>query len=119
MLADGSTGLAGAGLAGAHNLPFANVGGRLAVQFVPKLEGIVHLFSRMPTAASLWVHLLFINLFAARWIMFDGERLQVSLKTLTSQEHASLQAIYRLLASVNSLGKGCAVNGHGGAPSGA
>ena len=43
----------------------------------------------MPTAASLWVHLLFINLFAARWIMFDGERLQPSPKILTSHIYAS------------------------------
>lgn len=45
----------------------------MSVQFVPKLEGIVQLFSRNVTAASLWIHLLSINLFAARWIMFDGE----------------------------------------------
>ncbi len=42
------------------------------MQFVPQLVGIVRLFSRVPTAASLWLHLLSINLFAARWIMFDG-----------------------------------------------
>lgn len=44
----------------------------MKVQFVPELAGIVQLFSRVPTAASLWLHLLSINLFAARWIMFDG-----------------------------------------------
>jgi len=52
-------------------------GGRMSVQFVPKLEGIVQLFSRNVTAASLWIHLLSINLFAARWIMFDGLRQRI------------------------------------------
>ena len=50
-------------------------GGRLQVQWIPQLAGIQQLFSRAPTAASLWVHLLAINMFAARWIMFDGARL--------------------------------------------
>ena len=47
-------------------------GGRLTPQWIPKLTGISQLFSRHATAASLWVHLLAINMFAARWIMFDG-----------------------------------------------
>jgi hypothetical protein len=42
-------------------------------QFFPKLSGIVLLFSRMGTAVSLWVHLLGVNLFAARSICIDGE----------------------------------------------
>ena len=42
------------------------------VQFVPELDGVVSLFSRAATAASLYVHLLCINLFTARWLMFDG-----------------------------------------------
>ena len=41
-------------------------------QFFPKLDGIVTLFSRVPTAASLWVHLLAVNVFAAREIYLDG-----------------------------------------------
>ena len=41
-------------------------------QFFPSLDGIVKLFSRPATAASLWIHLLCINLFAARWAYFDG-----------------------------------------------
>lgn len=51
--------------------------GSMNVQFVPKLAGIVQLFSRAPTAASLWLHLLSINLFSARWIMFDGLRQRI------------------------------------------
>jgi hypothetical protein len=42
-------------------------------QFFPSLSGIVTLFSRVATAASLWVHILAINLFAAREIYLDGE----------------------------------------------
>lgn len=49
-------------------------GGKLTPQWIPKLAGISQLFSRHATAASLWVHLLAINMFAARWIMFDGLR---------------------------------------------
>lgn len=41
-------------------------------QFFPKLDGIMTLFSRVPTAASLWVHLLAINVSAAREIYLDG-----------------------------------------------
>ncbi|BDA46127.1 probable protein ABA DEFICIENT 4, chloroplastic [Coccomyxa sp. Obi] len=41
-------------------------------QFIPKLQGIMSLFSRMVTAASLWVHLLSINLFAARSAYLQG-----------------------------------------------
>ncbi|MEW5301927.1 MAG: hypothetical protein WDW38_008546 [Sanguina aurantia] len=33
------------------------------VQFMPRLEGIASLFSRVPTSASVLVHLLAINLF--------------------------------------------------------
>jgi hypothetical protein len=51
-------------------------------QFFPQLAGIVALFSRAPTAASLWVHLLAINLFAARAVFFDG--LQHSVLTMHS-----------------------------------
>lgn len=42
-------------------------------QFFPKISGIVALFSRIPTAASLWVHLVAVDLFAARAVYFDGE----------------------------------------------
>lgn len=41
-------------------------------QFFPSLSGIVTLFSRVPTAASLWVHLLAVDLFAARHIYLEG-----------------------------------------------
>ena len=43
-------------------------GGRFNPQFCPALTGVAELFSRPATAASVWVHLLVINLFAARSI---------------------------------------------------
>jgi len=46
--------------------------GKFNPQFVPKLEGIQFLFSQTITAASLWVHLLSINLFAARTAYLQG-----------------------------------------------
>eukprot|EP00891_Asterochloris_glomerata_P007487 jgi/Astpho2/7487/e_gw1.00114.155.1_t len=46
-------------------------------QFFPSLEGIATLFSRVTTAASLWVHLLAINLFAARSAYLEGLQKQV------------------------------------------
>ena len=45
------------------------------MQFIPKLQGICNLFSRVSTVASLWVHLLAINMYATRWIVFDGKAL--------------------------------------------
>jgi len=47
-------------------------------QFIPRLEGIMSLFSRVVTAASLWVHLLAINLFSARTILREGASLNIS-----------------------------------------
>lgn len=44
-------------------------------QFIPSLNGIAKLFSRLTTAASLWVHLLAINLHAASKIYLEGARL--------------------------------------------
>ena len=41
-------------------------------QFFPNLQGIMRLFSRPITAASLLVHLLSINLFAARSLYLAG-----------------------------------------------
>ncbi|EFN59898.1 hypothetical protein CHLNCDRAFT_132919 [Chlorella variabilis] len=41
-------------------------------QFMPSLAGICTLFSRWLTAASLWVHLLAVNLFAARELYMEG-----------------------------------------------
>ena len=43
-------------------------GGKFNPQFFPALKGVAELFSRPATAASVWVHLLVINLFAARSI---------------------------------------------------
>ena len=40
--------------------------GKFNAQLFPKLEGIQLLFSKIITAATLWVHLLSINLFTAR-----------------------------------------------------
>ncbi|KAL0054143.1 hypothetical protein WJX82_004470 [Trebouxia sp. C0006] len=50
----------------------AGLTGKFNPQFVPKLEGIQFLFSQTITAASLWVHLLSINLFAARTAYLQG-----------------------------------------------
>lgn len=43
-------------------------GGKWNPQFFPALAGVAELFSRPATALSVWVHLLVINLFAARSI---------------------------------------------------
>ncbi|DBA73881.1 TPA: hypothetical protein ACH3X2_009532 [Trebouxia sp. C0005] len=50
----------------------AGLAGKFNPQFFPKLEGIQFLFSQTITAASLWVHLLSINLFAARTAYLQG-----------------------------------------------
>lgn len=47
--------------------------GGFSPQFMPSLAGICTLFSRWGTAASLWVHLLAANLFAARQMYLEGE----------------------------------------------
>lgn len=41
-------------------------------QFFPNINGIATLFSRTITAASLWVHILCINVFAANTLMWNG-----------------------------------------------
>ncbi|GMH37518.1 hypothetical protein BSKO_05391 [Bryopsis sp. KO-2023] len=41
-------------------------------QFFPKLESISALFGRLTTAASVWIHILIINLFVARLCYFKG-----------------------------------------------
>ena len=46
--------------------------GKFSPQFFPKLVGIQLLFSKTVTAASLWVHLLSINLFTARTAYVQG-----------------------------------------------
>lgn len=48
--------------------------GKFSPQFFPKLVGIQLLFSKTITAASLWVHLLSINLFTARTAYVQGGR---------------------------------------------
>lgn len=50
----------------------AGLAGSFNPQFFPKLEGIQFLFSQTVTAASLWVHLLSINLFTARTAYLQG-----------------------------------------------
>lgn len=50
----------------------AGLSGGFNPQFFPSLAGIGQLFSRLITSASLWVHLLAINLFAARQVYLDG-----------------------------------------------
>ena len=58
------------------SLPFA--AGKFSPQFFPKLEGIQVLFAQATTAASLWVHLLSINMFAARTAYLQGALLSYS-----------------------------------------
>ena len=48
------------------------VPGGFKPQFFPNLQGIMRLFSRPITAASLLVHLLSINLFVARSLYLAG-----------------------------------------------
>lgn len=50
----------------------AGLSGGFSPQFFPSLAGIGQLFARLVTSASLWVHLLAINLFAARQVYLDG-----------------------------------------------
>nr|XP_016440848.1 PREDICTED: protein ABA DEFICIENT 4, chloroplastic-like isoform X2 [Nicotiana tabacum] len=38
---------------------------------LPELDGIAEMFSRVMTLASAWIHLLAVDLFAARFIMMD------------------------------------------------
>lgn len=44
----------------------AGLAGGFHPQFFPALAGVAALFARPATAASLWAHLLAVNLFAAR-----------------------------------------------------
>lgn len=53
--------------------PLPRATGGFNPQFMPSLAGICTLFSRWLTAASLWVHLLAVNLFAARELYMEGE----------------------------------------------
>ncbi|XP_070012735.1 protein ABA DEFICIENT 4, chloroplastic-like isoform X2 [Nicotiana sylvestris] len=39
---------------------------------LPELDGIAEMFSRVMTLASAWIHLLAVDLFAARQIYHDG-----------------------------------------------
>eukprot|EP00884_Botryococcus_braunii_P021381 jgi/Botrbrau1/7927/Bobra.9_2s0091.2 len=50
----------------------AGFSGGFKPQFMPSIAGISTLFSRILTAASLWVHILAINLFAARTVYMEG-----------------------------------------------
>ncbi len=52
--------------------------GGINPQFLPSLSGIMLLFSRLVTAASLWVHILAINLFAARAAYLQGAQASTS-----------------------------------------
>lgn len=63
--------------------PSAPAGG-FNPQFMPSLTGICTLFSRWLTAASLWVHLLAVNLFAAREMYLEGALLPGTVQ----QRHA-------------------------------
>ena len=48
------------------------IAGGFKPQFLPALDGISTLFSRLTTAASLWVHLVAINLFAGCKTYIEG-----------------------------------------------
>ncbi len=62
--------------------------GKFNPQFFPKLEGIQFLFSQMITAASLWVHLLSINLFAARTAYLQGRLYTLPLSDTITERSA-------------------------------
>lgn len=78
-------------------------------QFLPSLPGICTLFSRVTTAASLWVHLLAVNLFAARSAYLEGLQagvptwhstlLCVTLAPLGLLSHAVTKAAFQRLKS--------------------
>ncbi|KAK9806537.1 hypothetical protein WJX73_008503 [Symbiochloris irregularis] len=46
--------------------------GGFKLQFLPSLQGISSLFSRATTAASLWLHLICINMFMGRSIYMEA-----------------------------------------------
>lgn len=52
-------------------------------QFFPKLEGIAELFSRPSVAASWLLHVMVINLFAAKTVLLEGEVLALPCPALT------------------------------------
>ncbi|KAM7278117.1 hypothetical protein ACFE04_005251 [Oxalis oulophora] len=45
--------------------------------WLPELAGIMKMFSRESTLISVWIHLLTIDLFAARQVFFDGLKHEV------------------------------------------
>lgn len=46
-------------------------------QFFPTITGIATLFSRTATTASLWVHVLCVNIFAAHTLLWKGVRIGI------------------------------------------
>ena len=46
-------------------------------QFFPKIQGIATLFSRATTTASLWVHLLCVNIFSAHALLWKGVSMDI------------------------------------------
>jgi hypothetical protein len=46
-------------------------------QFFPKVQGIATLFSRATTTASLWVHLLCVNIFSAHALLSKGVSMDI------------------------------------------
>lgn len=80
--------------------PLGHAAGGFNPQFMPSLPGICTLFSRWLTAASLWVHLLAVNLFAARDMYLQGEHAcQVALPSLGAVSLAGREGVAPLGAA--------------------
>ena len=60
-----------------NQLTVCGAAGGFKPQFLPNMHGIMALFSRTVTATSLLVHLLVINLFAARTLYLQGASLRL------------------------------------------
>ncbi|XP_020251863.1 protein MAO HUZI 4, chloroplastic-like isoform X2 [Asparagus officinalis] len=75
--------------------------------WLPELHGIVRMFSNEMTVASAWIHLLAVDLFAARQVFHDGiknkieTRHSVSLCLLFCPIGIVTHAITKLLMKVN------------------
>ena len=74
--------------------------GKFNPQFFPKLEGIQFLFSQTITAASLWVHLLSINLFAARTAYLQGTLYTLLLSDTTTEPPAVSESSWKVLKTL-------------------
>lgn len=66
-------------------------------QFIPRLEGIMTLFSRLGVAASWVLHILCINLFASRWCLMEGLR-----HSMPSAHSVLLSAVFGPLGVISN-----------------